>query len=785
MKVSIKLLGVLFVGLLADQPFYSMGQENRMQAFPLSSVRLLESSFKEAQQTDARYILSLDADKLLAPFLKDAGLPPVKENYGNWENTGLDGHIAGHYISALAEMYAATGDKVFLDKQNYMLDWLEKCQRKNGNGYVGGVPNAKEVWQEVAAGNVGIVWKRWVPWYNIHKTYSGLVDAYELTGSTKAKEILLKLSEWCWQLTSKLTDTQMEQMLANEYGGMNEVFANVAVIANDNKYLELAKRFSHRAILNPLMEQKDALTGLHANTQIPKVVGFMRTAMLTNNQEWANASDFFWNTVVHNRSISIGGNSVREHFHSVDDFNPMLESREGPETCNSYNMLKLSKLLFLAKPSASYMDYYERTMYNHILSSQHPDGGFVYFTPIRPRHYRVYSTAQQSFWCCVGSGIENHGKYGEMVYAHDNNNLYVNLFVPSSLQWKEKGLSITQQTTFPNEEQTQLTITAGVARKFEMYFRKPSWAGQGYKITVNGKVQHVTVDANSYVSVNRIWKKGDVIKIILPMSTKFETLPDKSNWVSFVHGPIVLAAVTDTTDMPGLRANDSRWGHIAGGKFISMSEAPLLLLNNLDSVNAIKKVKSNELAFSASDIIYQEQFKNLRLVPFSSIHDARYMLYWPYTTQKELPVLQAAMREKAAAQQLLESATIDMVYPGEQQPENDHAFKGDNTQSGFFREKHFRNGKGWFSYTLRNTAKEATRISLIYYGAEKDKQFDVYVNEQLVSAINLKGNEGNNFITKVIELPSELRSSDKITLTLKAKPNSAIAGIYEVRLLNK
>jgi DUF1680 family protein len=223
-------------------------QSAKVEAFPLSSVRLLESPFIKAQQDDGNYIQSLDKDRLLAPFLKDAGMKPLKENYGNWESDGLDGHIAGHYVSAVAQMYAATGEKVYLDDLNYMLNWLEKCQQANGNGYVGGVPNGKQLWSEVAKGNVAEVYKRWVPWYNLHKLYSGLVDAYLLTGSERAKTILIKLSDWCLTLTSNLSDEQMQQMLGSEHGGMNEVFANVSYITKDVKYMQLAKRFSHRAI---------------------------------------------------------------------------------------------------------------------------------------------------------------------------------------------------------------------------------------------------------------------------------------------------------------------------------------------------------------------------------------------------------------------------------------------------------------------------------------------------------------------------------------------------------
>jgi DUF1680 family protein len=765
----------LYPGLLA--------QRAPLQTFPLSAVQLLESPFKHAQDVDARYILSLDADRLLAPFLKDAGLKPLKENYGNWESDGLDGHTAGHYITAVAQMYAATGDKVFDDKLRYVLGWLQKCQQANGNGYVGGVPGGKELWPEIAKGNVAIIWKRWVPWYNLHKTYSGLVDAWLLTGNQQARQVLMKLGEWCMQLTANLTDAQMQQMLDSEHGGMNEAFANMAEITGDKRYLALADRFSHRAILNPLLAHQDSLTGLHANTQIPKVVGFMRYATVAKKAAWADASDFFWNTVVKNRSISIGGNSVREHFNPVQDFSPMLDSREGPETCNSYNMLKLTRQLFLTAPGANYMDYYERTVYNHILSSQHPEGGFVYFTPIHPQHYRVYSTSQQSFWCCVGSGIENHGKYGELIYAHDAANLYINLFIPSELHWKEKGIRVVQTTRFPQSETTTLKLQMAGSQKLGIKIRKPLWVAEGFRVLVNGTVQRVTAGDNSYVTINRVWKNGDVITIHLPMRTTVEHLPDQSKWISFVHGPIVLAAVTDTSRLQGLKANGSRWGHIAGGPLFPADEAPLLVLDDKNKLDGIKTLDKTALSFSISSLVYQEKFKQLKLVPFYQVHDARYMLYWPYTTKELLPTLLKEMKEQEAAKQQLDIATIDMVYPGEQQPEADHQFKGETTRTGSFREKKYRDGRGWFSYTLQNPQKNASKLSVMYYGTDKNKKFDVLLNDSVVTTVELSGNEGTAFLNRYITIPGSVKNADKITVKFQAAGNGAIAPLFEVRLL--
>lgn len=766
------------------------GQSAKLETFPLSLVRLLESPFKAAQQTDLKYILSLDADRLLAPYFKQAGLESKAINYPNWENTGLDGHIGGHYISALAEMYAATGNQQIKQRLNYMLDCLEKCQQKNGNGYIGGVPGSKELWDGISKGKINAnsfsLNKKWVPWYNIYKVYDGLVNVYNLTGNEKAKKMLIQFSDWCLNLTANLSDSQIQEILRSEHGSRNEVFADVATIAGDEKYLTFAQKFSRKVILDPLLENKDVLNGMHANTQIPKVIGFMRVTEVSGDKDWANAANFFWNTVVDNRTISIGGNSAREHFNPSTDFSSMLESREEPETCNSYNMLKLSKHLFLASPDSKYMDYYERTTYNHILSSQHPEGGFEYFTPIRPRYYRVYSEVQHSFWCCVGSGIENLGKYGELIYAHDKQNLYANLFIPSTLNWNEKGITLTQNTKFPFEEQSSIVLKLKKPQQFAIKFRYPSWIEVGkMKITINNKEISFTKDQNSYISIERIWKTGDLITLILPMQNKTEKLPDKSAWVSFLHGPIVLAAITNTRDLKGLIADESRIGHIASGSIYPIEDAPLLVSNNANLASSLKPVANKPFTFSASDFILQEKYKNPQLVPFFQIHDARYMIYWPFTTTEKLAEIQKAMKDREESQMKLEAITIDAVTAGEQQPESDHNFKGEKTDTGMFRERHYRNGKGSFSYDLKNNTLEARKLRITHFGTDKNRNFDIFVNETLVATLNLDGTEVNQFIDKEIELPvAILNAKPKILqVQFKAKPNSTITGIYEVLLL--
>jgi DUF1680 family protein len=613
----------------------------RIELFPLDKVKLLSGPFMDAQQTDLHYILELDADKLLAPFLIDAGFEPLKPGYGNWEGTGLNGHIGGHYLSALAMMYSATGNDSIKKKLDYVIGWLEKCQQANGNGYVGGIPNGKKIWDEISEGEIKAesfsLNGGWVPLYNIHKLFNGVRDAYVFTNNEKALTIWKNLSDWWISKTKNLTNEQFQSMLKSEHGGMNEVFADLFSIKGDSVYLEMARKMSHRFVLDPLINQHDSLTGLHANTQIPKVVGFLKVGVLSGDTAWTKASDFFWKTVTQNRSIAIGGNSVREHFNPVDNFSSMLESEQGPETCNTYNMLRLTKGLWEISGFSSYMDFYERALYNHILSSQHPDGGFVYFTPIRPNHYRVYSQPHQGMWCCVGSGMENHAKYGEVIYAHRGDDVVINLFIASELDWSENGIHIKHTTRFPFEEESTLLLKLSKQKKFSVLVRKPEWiTGDKLLVKINDQQPAEFLSENGYAVINRTWDDGDKIVVQLPMEITTEQLPDKSSWVSFFYGPMVMAAKTDTTELTGLFADDSRMGHVAKGTQFPLENAPKLV-GSVDSLVArlIVEKSDESIVVPLNDLVTPASYQNLKLVPFYQIHDARYIMYWPYSDSKQ------------------------------------------------------------------------------------------------------------------------------------------------------
>lgn len=764
-------------------------QEQKLELFSHKDVQLLDSPFKDAMEVDLEYMMKMDPDRLLSPFLKEAGLDAKAENYPNWENTGLDGHIGGHYLTALSLMYAATGDKNVLARLNYMLDELEKVQQSN-HGYIGGIPDSKKLWKEIADGNINAgsfsLNDRWVPLYNIHKTYAGLRDAYEIAGIEKAKEMLIGLTDWMIETTKNLSKEQFQELLISEHGGLNEVFADVYKITGKQKYLDLAYSFSQEKLLKPLEKEKDVLTGMHANTQIPKIIGFETIAAMDDNADYHEASKFFWENVVNERSVAIGGNSVREHFHPKDDFSTMMSSVQGPETCNTYNMLKLSEKLFLSQPDEKYVDYYEQALYNHILSSQHPEkGGFVYFTPMRPGHYRVYSQPETSMWCCVGSGLENHGKYNEFIYAHSENSLYVNLFLPSILKWDERGLKLRQETKFPDEESTKLEFSLNKPQKFKLMLRYPSWA-EGFEVLVNDEKVEIDTKPGSYFSIDKKWVNGDAIEVKLPMHISSVGLPDGSNNYALKYGPLVLGTKTGDQDLKGLFADASRGGHIASGKKIPLSETPIFLTDSkdIDLTEAVFKA-GDDLKFHVKDILYPEKYDMLIFEPFYQIYDSRYAVYLSLETPESLERIQRERKQNEMEERHLEAMTIDQVAPGEQQPESDHFIKTENSNTGINGERHWRDASGWFSYVLKDEENQAGKIQITYYGKDAGRKFNILADGIVIAEEHLKGDEGDTFFTKDYILPKKIteKNSKELTIKFEAAQGSTTAGIYGVRLM--
>jgi DUF1680 family protein len=592
--------------------------------FPPEDVHLLAGPFKDAMERDAHYLLSLDADRLLSGFRSEAGLKPKAAKYGGWEAQGIAGHTLGHYLSACSRMYLDTDNPEFLERVNYIVAQLAECQKANGDGYVAAIPDGKKVFAEIARGEVHArdfnLNGAWVPWYTIHKEFAGLIDAYRLCGCAQALDVATNFADWVDATTKNLTDAQWQQMLVCEQGGMNEAMAELYALTGNTNYLNLAEKFYHRAVMDPLAGNKDILDGLHSNMQIPKTIGAARLYELTGQTNYADIARFFWERVAQHRSYVIGGNGDNEHFFPVTAFARHLNAATC-ETCCTYNMLKLTLHLFEWSPSASEMDFYERALYNDILASQDPDTGmFIYLMSLQPGGFKTYSTPEDSFWCCVGSGMENHTRYGQAIYLHGDDSLYVNLFMASELSWPDKGLVVRQETKFPDQDTTRLTLQCKQPMKLVLKVRWPDWAKTPPVIQINGKEETINGQPDSYVTLEREWHDGDVVKIRLPMSLHTELLPGTTNMVAVLYGPIVLAGALGTNGLPADPYAENQT------KFVKWPPAPVpVFVDDNDSLLKHIRATRQPLTFRTKNLGHPE---DVTLVPFYRAQHERYTVYW-------------------------------------------------------------------------------------------------------------------------------------------------------------
>ena len=771
--------------------------------FPLGDVTLLDGPLKHARDLNIKVLLQYDNDRLLAPFLKEAGLTPKGELYPNW--AGLDGHVGGHYLTALA-MNAATGSKECQERMEYWISELQACADANaknhpswGKGYIGGVPNSDRVWSTFKQGDFKAYFGSWVPFYNVHKIYAGLRDAWVYCGNEQAKSLFLGLCDWAINLTAGLSDQQMERALDTEHGGMNEVLADAYAITGDKKYLDVAKRFSHRRLLNPLSQRQDCLDNMHANTQVPKVVGFERIAELSGDEAYHNAGIYFWDIVTGERSLAFGGNSRREHFPSKEACKDFVNDIDGPESCNTNNMLKLSEELHRRNPEARFADYYELATFNHILSTQHPEhGGYVYFTSARPRHYRNYSAPNEAMWCCVGTGMENHGKYGQFVYTKKADALFVNLFVASELNWKERGITLRQETTFPYSETSRITVTevsnhnsqlSTLNSQFKLMVRYPGWVKPGqFAVKVNGQPVAIVTGPSSYVTIDRQWKKGDVVEINFPMYNYVKYMPNLPQYIALMHGPVMLAMKTGTEDLAMLIADDSRFGQLAVGKKLPTDQAPILINNNIEDIaNQLQPVAGKPLHFTLSTKMVNE-IRN-ELMPFFELHDSRYMMYWLALSEDNYQGYLDNLAKQEQERQALEDHTVDKVQPGEQQPESDHFMETDDSFVGNSNDVFYRDASNghYFSYLMQTGGQTNLSLRLKYWGVGewKSHEFDIFVDDVLVTSVNNTGKYRiSEFKYETYPVPEEaLKGKKQVRVKFVAKPHRQIGEIYEVRLV--
>lgn len=591
--------------------------------FDLGQVKLLPSPFENAMKVNQKYLLELDADRMLWPYHERAGLPIKGERYGGWARKDVVGQISGHYISALSLTYVSSGDKQFKDRVDYMVSEIAKAQEKHGDGYTG--PVRTEVWEKVYSGDLKAhkwgVGGGYVPWYVMHKTFAGLIDAYFHTDNKQALEVVIKLADWAKKGTDNLDEAQFQDMLRAEYGGMSESLAHLYAITGNKDYLTFAQRFDHKEILDPLEKKEDKLAGYHVNTQLPKILSAARLYELTGEERYGAVVNFLWDRVINTRAMAPGGVDLREHFCEHGSESEHLKWNSS-ETCSVYNMLKLTRSVFSWDPSATTMDYYERALYNQILGSQDPDsGGMTYFYSLKPGHFKIYSTPFDAMWCCVGSGIENHSKYADTIYSHNEDSLWVNLFIPSELDWQEKGVRVRMETKFPSEDLITLTVNTKKSQQLDLKVRVPYWATKGAEVTINGKKQDVKSTPESYLTLSRQWKDGDKITVRLPMSLHLRPARDKKDLVTIMYGPSVLAGELGSEGMPkDVSSNQS--AHSGAQD----PPVPVLLVDPSKPLSAwLKRVPGETLRFKTVGV---GKPNDVTLIPLSDLHHQRYTVYW-------------------------------------------------------------------------------------------------------------------------------------------------------------
>lgn len=756
------------------------------KSFPLGDVQLLDSPFKQNMERNATYLLSLNPDRLLHNTRKYAGLAPKGELYGGWESQGIAGHTLGHYLTAISQQYAATGDKRFRERIDYIIKEMAECQKAYGDGYIGALPPKElETLRGLKQGKVELAGAfnfkngAWVPWYTQHKVLAGLTDAWLLGGSAQAKEVDLKLADWVDDITKGLTPEQQQTMLQVEHGGMLETLVELYELTGQQRYLEVSRRFYHKAILDPLAAGKDELTGKHANTQIPKVIGEARTYEATGDENGRKIAEFFWDMVVHHRSWVIGGNSDGEHFFAVGKADEHLDPATA-ETCNTYNMLKLTEHLFEWQPSVELADYYERALYNHILSSQEPkEGMFTYFVSLKPGLFKTYSTPTDSFWCCVGTGMENHTKYGEAIYFHSNDKLYVNLFIPSVLHWKEKGLALEQHTNYPNEDSTELIIQSAPATPVTLSIRCPAWTAGTVAFQLNGEPLDVKSQLGQYADISRVWKQGDHLRVTIPMGLHIEKLEGNPNKLAFLYGPLVLAgdlgAAPETKSFPYAK---DQWENF----HVPTANVPVLTrpagsANDADLITAIKRLPGNELTFRTEGIGHPSE---VTLRPFNTIFYQRYNIYWDVLAEQDWKARQSQIEAEKEQRQREEARIVDELNFGEQQSEVDHRLKADRSQTGDFRDRKWRdaNDGGYFEFQMKTVRNAPQVLRCTYWGEEVGKrEFDILVNGKLLATQKLDRNKPGKFFDVEYPLSAELTgNSDYLTIRFQPRPGGNVAG---------
>ncbi|HEV2971703.1 MAG TPA: beta-L-arabinofuranosidase domain-containing protein, partial [Pirellulales bacterium] len=779
---------------------------------PLADVRLTGGPLKHAQDLDAEYLLKLEPDRMLYYLRVRAGLEPkAKSGYGGWDGGGrqLTGHIAGHYLSAISYMYAATGDSRFKDRVDTVVNELREIQDKQGDGYIGGLMGSagpsgggagrgdqklvdgKALFQKLSQGTIRSggfdLNGMWSPWYVQHKIFAGLRDAYRIAGNRTSLEVEKKLASWVDGILANLTDDQLQRMLATEFGGMNEVLADLYADTGDKRWLALSDKFEHKAIVNPLAEKNDILNGKHGNTLVPKLLGELMRYVYTGNELDGEAARFFFEEVAFHHSFATGGHGRNEYFGHADVLNPMIEGRTA-ESCNVYNMLKMSREMFGIDPDIRYADFHERALFNHILASINPETGQTsYMVPVGQGVMQEYQTmlgAGESFTCCVGTGMESHALHGYGVFYESGNELWVNLFAPCAADWKSKGVTLQMDTSFPEGDAATLKVTVDSPKEFTLRIRRPYWAADGFELKVNGEAMGNLPKPDSYVEIKRTWKTGDTVALALPKTLWKATLPDNPDKAALMWGPLVLAG--DMSSMNSTPRGRGRSGARGGPPpnypiFVSDEKSvDKWLLPVAGAPGTFKASSRSPTGGPNTDVTF---------IPFFKMHDKRYGIYWDIMTNADWDKRAGQLAAEQAKQQKLTAATVGYAQPGEMQMERDFNYQaGEESQPVRTQDRGGRRAATWFSFDLPVDTKHPMTLVVTYRSDEQARrQFEVQVDGKKVGEqmINRPGpQEQANFFDVEYAIPAEaVKDKPKVTVRFQAEKGSEVGRVFGIRMI--
>jgi DUF1680 family protein len=749
---------------------------------PLESVRLTGGPLKHAQDLELEYLLALEPDRMLAFLRRSAKLEPRAQGYGGWDGDGrqLTGHIAGHYLSAVSLAWAATGDARFKDRASYIVNELKLIQDAQGDGYLGALMDrerteGKLLFQQLSKGIIRSggfdLNGMWSPWYVQHKIFAGLRDAWRQTGNRTALDVEVKFAAWAEAILAPLTDEQIQRMLATEFGGMNEVLADLYADTGDRRWLALAGKFHHAAIIDRLAEKKDILPGVHGNTQVPKLYGALKVYLYTGNEIEGTAARYFFDEVAQHHTFATGGNTRNEYFGQPDHLSSMIDGRTA-ETCNIYNMIKMARTLFSLQTDVRYADYQERALFNHILASQDPDDGRVcYMVPVGRGVQHEYQGKFQSFTCCVGSAMESHALHGDGIYYESGDKLWVSLYTPSTAEWKSAGVKVEVATDLPIGQTATVKVTPQSSKKFTLALRRPFWAASGFAVRVNGSpIKAVT--ANSFVEIARTWKAGDTVELAMPKALRKEALADNPNRFALMWGPLVLAGDLG----PELSFQQAR---------APQPDVPILVAPEEPVADWLKPVPGKPGTFRTTGAGLKQE---IDFVPFYQLPRRRYAVYWDMYTPAEWSARETEFRARQEKQKNLEAATVGFAQPGQMQAERDANQQGEGSSPVRVEDRFGRSASRWFSFDLPVDTSHPLTLIVTYSNENRGPSAcDVLVEGRKVgeqTGLRRSPEQETRFFEVEYPIPADLvADKKKVTVRFEGAGGRSTPSVFGIRIV--